>query len=152
MKILEYLNKSLGVYNIRGIIIEPTYWMAGAIIILVFLLVFTLARLRYLYIHWSLGKSAVAMFFIGFVLALILEGFLIIGGKTLLTEVIGWENAPKPISTALDVGKERLIDVLGASDEITKEDLDMSVTEIILNYQTLQGDEAEVVRSFICEP
>jgi hypothetical protein len=152
MKILEYLNKSLGVYNIKGVGIEPTYWQAGAILFLLFLLVFTLARLRYLYIHWSLGRSSLSMLFWGFILAIIVEGFLIVSGRTLLTTILGWDNAPKPISTALDIGRERLVDVLGASDEVSEEDLEMSVTEILLNYQTLQEDEAEIIRSFVCKP
>lgn len=154
VNILEYLNRSFGTYNIKGIYIEPTYWQAGAIVLLLFLLVFTLARLRYLYVHWNLGKSSISMLFWGFLLALILEGFFILGGRTLLTEIIGWDNAPKPISTALDAGRQKLVNVLGVTDPIQESSAETKPTSqsVILDYEHLEGSEAEAVKSFICKP
>ena len=105
-------------FNVGQLEIEPTYWQVAAIVFLLFALVWTLARLTHMYVAWSLGKSSVSMLFWGFLLTLILEGFLLIGGRTLLTEVLGWKNAPKPIGTALDIGRERLVDVLGVTEEI----------------------------------
>jgi len=67
-----------------------------------------MARVRYLYVNWSLGRSAIAMLFWGFLLAIIFEGFLIISGRTILTEILGWDNPPKPISTIIDIGRGRL--------------------------------------------
>src|SRR3989344_3175977 len=151
---LKFLNKSFGVYNIRGIYVEPTYWMAGAIVILIFLLVFTLARIRWLYVHWNLGKSSYSMLFWGFLLALLVEGFLWIGGKSFLTVILGWKNAPKPISTALDVGRGRLVDVLGETEEIPESLANESPTyqSIISDYENLSSEDKEAVKSFICAP
>ena len=101
---LSFISKTFN-FKLGNLDIAPTYWQAIAIVFLLFLLVFTLARVRYLYIHWSLGKNSIAFLFWGFILALILEGFLIIGGKTVLTEVLGWQDVPKPINTALDLGR-----------------------------------------------
>lgn len=42
-------------------------------------------------------------------LPLIWEGFLLIGGKLAITEVVGWKNPPKPISIVLDNGRAKLI-------------------------------------------
>lgn len=95
-------------FNIGKMEIAPTYWQAGAIIFLLFLLLMTFARVRYLYVNWSLGKSAIAMLFWGFLLAIIFEGFMLIAGKTLFTEIFGWQNAPKPISAFIDLGRDRL--------------------------------------------
>ncbi len=152
--IFQFLNKSIGVFNIRGISIEPTYWMAGTIIFLAFLLLLTLARLRYLYIHWSLNRPALSFLFYGFLLALILEGFFIIGGKTILTEIIGWKNAPKPISTLLDLGREKLVQVLGVSQEIpssiAKEE--PTLQTILENYQKLSTSDRMKVQDTICKP
>jgi len=59
----------------------------------------------------SLGAISIGLLkcpfwnYFGFLLALILEGFLLIGGKTILTSVLGLENPPAPISIALDAGK-----------------------------------------------
>jgi len=146
--ILKLFNKSLGIYNVKGIEIEPRYWMVVVIILLIFMLLFTMARLRYLYVHWNLGRSAYSMFFWGFVMAIVVEGFLILSGRTLLTTIIGWNNAPKPISTALDIGRGKLINVLGVQDEKREAD----ATQIILDYQKLAPYDAQSVRTFICQP
>lgn len=149
----EFLTKTFNL-KLGSLQLSPQYWQAGAIVFLIFLLILTLARVRYLYVHWSLGKSAVTMFFWGFLLALILEGFFIIGGRTLFTEILGWKNAPKPISTALDVTRAKLVDVLGVSDEISVSSAKENPTaeDLILDFQSLAPEEAEQVRSIICEP
>lgn len=153
-QVLNFLNKSFGVYNIKGIYIEPTYWMAGVIVLLIFMLLFTIARIRWLYVHWNLGRPAYSMLFWGFLLALIFEGFLWISGKTILTEILGWKNAPKPISTALDVGRERLMNVLGESQEIPESVASEPPTfqTVVSDFQNLSDEDAEQVRSFICRP
>jgi len=136
-------------YKVGSIYFEPSYLQALLIVFLLFLLVFAFARMRYLYIHWSLGKSAIAMIFWGFLLAIILEGFLIIGGRSFLTVIFGWNNAPKPISTALDVGRERLVDVLGVSDGI--EERQYSPNEIIEAIKKLSPSETEAVKEYLCQ-
>ena len=64
---------------------------------------------------WRAG-AGVALVVIGFVLALIMEGFLLISGRTALTALLGWKNAPEPIQNALDAGHTKLVDVLSATD------------------------------------
>ena len=147
----DFLGRTFSL-DIRGFEITPTYWQAAAIIFLIFLLLLSLARMRYLYVHWSMGRSAVAFTMWGFVLAIIFEGLLLVGGKTLLTEVLRWENAPKPISTMLDEGRYKLIQVLGADEEIPVIDNDVDFREVIGGYQSLSPDDAETVKKFICEP
>lgn len=140
--------------KIGSVYISPTYWQAALIVILLFALVFSLARMRHMYVNWSLGKSAIAMFFWGFVLTLILEGFLLIGGRTLLTEVLGWKNAPKPISTALDIGRQKLVNVLGTSNEVPQSSAqeNMSAEQVIELYNNLSPSSSLKVQEFICEP
>ena len=141
-------------FNLGEFQFSPSYFQAGAIIFLLFLLVLTFARLRRMLVHWSLGKSGVAMLFWGFLLALILEGFLILGGRTLFTEIVGWKNAPKPILNVLDAGRDKLVDVLGVTDQIPISTAreDPSVDGVISGFQSLSPDEAEEVRSMICRP
>lgn len=152
--VLNFLNKSLGVYTVSGMEIEPTYWEAGAIVILIFLLILTLARLRYIYIEWHFSRHNLSFLFYGFLLALILEGFLLLSGRTFLTATLGWKNAPKPISTALDAGREKLIKVLAAQDQIPDSVAKESVSPntVISNYESLPFSEREVVKSSVCEP
>lgn len=127
-------------------------WMAIAVVGLIFLLVLLLAQMRRHFMDWSF-KGALFGIFFGFLLALFLEGFLLVGGKTALTEFLGWKNAPKPLASALDVGKEKLVKVLGIKDEIpvTKAGEDPA-DNVITNYQSLSPSEARKVKSLICTP
>lgn len=142
--VVDFLNKPFGVYNIKGIYIEPRYWMAGAVIFLIFLLLLTLARLRYLYVHWSISKPSLAMIFWGFILAILIEGLLLVFGKTMFTEILGWENAPKPIGTIIDIGRNKFVNVMGATDK------KVEYKSVIEDYQSLNAAESEKVREYIC--
>lgn len=152
--LINILNKTLKTFKIGSFEIEPTYWQAAAIIVLLFLLVFTLARLRYLYVNWHFDKNSFAMLFWGFLLALIVEGFLMIGGRTLFTEILGLKNVPKPISTILNIGRNRLITVLGVSDQVpssvAKEDL--KADDLFKEFNNLSPSEAEKLYREICKP
>ena len=151
--VLKLLNKSFGTYNIKGIDVEPTYWMAIAIVFLIFLLLLTVARVRYLYVHWNLSRTSLAFLFYGFLFALILEGFLVIGGRTLFPEILGWENAPKPISTFLDTGRQKLVNVLGITEEVPASFAQETPTyqSVMSNYESLSIEDQESIRDFICK-
>lgn len=143
-----------GTFNFKlgGIEFAPTYWTAIAIVVLLFLLILVLAQVRRHFIDWS-AKGALFGLFFGFILALILEGFLIIGGKTAITELLGWKNAPKPLMVALDAGRQKLIGVLGVSDEIPSslaaEEKPKDLLELIEN---LPPEEEKFLREFLCKP
>lgn len=132
---------------------SPSYLQAGLIIGLLFLLIISLAQFRRHMLDWSI-KGAVFGIFFGFLLALFLEGFLVVGGKTAITELLGWKNAPKPILSAIDAGRTKLVQVLGISDEISssvaKED--PTVEEAIGIFQSLDPSESRRARTLICEP
>ena len=128
-------------------------WKAVAIVVLLFFLFLTLANVRRHFIDWSL-KGALFGIFIGFLLALFLEGFLIIGGRTAITEVLGWKNAPRPIQVAIDAGRTKLVNVLGIADEIPKTVASENPTsdDAIKILQSLDPAEAKKVKSLICNP
>lgn len=94
------------------------------------------------------------MIFWGFLLAWVVEGFFLIGGRTFFTEILGWENAPKPISTALDAGRQRLVDVLGVTDKVpgSYAQEPSSPSTVINQYQTLSPGAQDEVRANICIP
>ena len=131
---------------------SPSYLQAGAIVALIFILVLTLAQFRRHYVNWSFKGAAFGIFF-GFILALVLEGFLIVGGKTALTSVLGWQNPPKPVEMAIEAGREKLIQVLGISNEIKTPALKtgISAKDVVKFFQTLTPNEVENVRKVICE-
>lgn len=147
----DFLTQTLS-FDIGSLQFAPSYMQAGAIVVLLFLLVLTLAQLRQKFVHWSTKGSLIGIFF-GFLLALILEGFLIIGGKTAVTELLGWKNAPKPVTVALDKGKGKLVDVLGVSDEIPSSNAASNPTadDAIILLQSLDPSEMKQVKSLICE-
>lgn len=129
----------------ESISIAPTYIQAGAIVFLLFLLVVSLAQFRQHFVKWSMKGGLVGLFF-GILLTLILEGFLLISGHTALTGVLGWKTAPKPISTALDMGKEKLTNVLGVgTDNPTSND-------VITIMQSLPPSEISKIKAIICTP
>ncbi len=152
-QILHVLNKSFGVYKIKGIYVEPTLWQALAIILCVFLLVFTLARVRFLYVHWSMGKQNLSFLFWGFVMALIIEAIMIISGRTLFTEVIGWKNVPKPISTILDISRNKMISVMGVNSEVPSSlaEEPLNAGNLFSQYQLLTPSEMENFRVMVCK-
>ena len=78
-----------------------------------------MARMHRLFIHWSF-KGAAGGVLMGFVLCLIIEGFFMVSGSTILTSALGWKNAPKPVQVVLDAGREHFTKVLGASTQNCK--------------------------------
>lgn len=154
LPILELLNRTFKTYKIGGLNVDATYWQVGAIILLVFLLVFTLARLRYLYVHWSLSKNSLAMLFWGFVLAVIVEGFFMLSGRTIFTQVLGIKNVPKPFSTALDLGRSRMENVLGTETTVPSTDASSKLNsdQMYSLYKGMDSPEAKKLQQIICTP
>lgn len=150
----EYVQKALEPnldYNFNDFNISASYFQAGMILFLIFVLLMSFARIKNLQQKWSM-KGATSMIFIGFIIALVLEGFLLLGGRTVLTEFIGWENAPKPISTALDEGRQRMIMVLGVTDEIPSSSAAEPLTadEVMYIIEALPQEEKDLLQNTMC--
>jgi hypothetical protein len=141
--------------NLGKFSFSPSYIQVGAILVLLFVLVLVLAQFRRHFIDWSFKGALFGLFF-GFLLALILEGFLIIGGKTAITQVLGWKNPPKPLANVLDLGKSKLIQVLGEKTEIQIPDavakLNPTFSDGVSFFQSLNPSEAQKLKNFICRP
>ena len=149
MNLPEFFGRTFNV-PLGNYVFAPSYLLAAAIVFLLFLLVLTLAQVRRHFLTWSV-KGGVFGIALGFFLALILEGFMIIGGKTVVTEVLGWKNAPKPILTALEAGRSKLVNVLGVTDEIEVSQAGGPAQgKVIELYQTLTPDQQDLVRYQIC--
>ena len=129
------------------------YWQALALVILVFILILTMATYRKHYVDWSLKGGVVGIFF-GFLLALILEGFLLIGGKTALTEVLGWKTPPAPLAQVLDAGKSQLIQVLGIQTQIPSSYAkdNITVQKAVDMVQSLNPGDLSKVKNILCAP
>ncbi len=138
-------------FNVGGLNLRPEYWQAITIVVLLFLIVWTIARWRHLYVKWNLQGFLPSIAF-GFILTLLLEGFFLISGRTMLTELLGWQNAPKPISTALDEGRARLVEVLGTSAEISSTQADENPTSqtVLRDISLLSEEERKKVIEMMC--
>ncbi len=99
-------------FHVGGLTIAPSIWQAVAIVGLLFVLVLVMAYMSRSFMSWSLSGAGIGLF-LGFLLALVLEGFLLIGGKTVITGLLGWKNAPAPVASILESGHTRLLDALG---------------------------------------
>ncbi len=139
--------------NIGNLSFSVAYAQAALIVFLVFILILLMAQFRRHFVDWSV-KGAVFGIFFGFLLALILEGFLIIGGRTALTSVLGWKNAPAPISLALDAGRNKLIQVLGIKDQVppslARENA--TVAGAVELLQSLNPTDIKKVKTIFCQP
>ncbi len=139
--------------NIGNLSFPVSYAQAALIVFLIFVLILLMAQFRRHFFDWSI-KGAVFGIFFGFLLALVLEGFLLIGGRTALTGVLGWKNAPAPISLALDAGRSKLIQVLGIKDQIpssfAKENITVSGAVNLL--QSLNPSDVKKVKTIFCQP
>lgn len=140
-------NLSLGSFSI-----PIQYWQVAATLAFVFVVVLVLAKIRRHRVDWSFKGVAFGVFF-GFLLALFLEGFLIIGGRTALTSVLGWENPPPFLATTLDSGKDKLIQVLGIKDQIPSSYAGENATadDAINLLQNLNPADTKKVKTIICQ-
>ncbi|OGM54613.1 hypothetical protein A3E15_01340 [Candidatus Woesebacteria bacterium RIFCSPHIGHO2_12_FULL_42_9] len=146
----SFLTKTFD-FNLGNLTFSPTYVIAGAIVFLLFLLVLTLAQVRRHLLNWSI-KGGIFGISLGFLLALIFEGFLLIGGRTIITEFLGWKNAPKPIVNILDAGRAKLVKVLGVTDEIPVSSAkNYSSDEVLDAFQSLSPKDQDKVRGMVCE-
>ncbi len=141
--------------NLGKFSFSSSYIQAGVVVALLFILVLMLAQLRRHFVDWSIKGALFGLFF-GFLLALVLEGFLIIGGKTVITQVLGWKDAPKPLANILEVGRDKLIQVLGEQVEVRIPDaiakLNPTFDDAVSFFQSLNPSEAQKLKNFICKP
>lgn len=139
-------------YKLGNFDITPSYYQAIIILVLIFLLLLSLARVRRMFIRWSLGRHSVAIFVWGFIVALIVEGFFILAGRTMFTEVLGFRYLPKPMSSFIEFGRKRAYQVLGESAEI-KESSAMekeNAKSLIESFYLLDEIERKEVKQNIC--
>lgn len=154
LPIFTFLNKTIKTFHIGNLDVDATYWEAGLIILLLFLLVFSLARLRFLYVHWSMGKHAFAMLFWGVVLTIIMEGFLMLSGRTIFTELLGMKYIPKPFSTLVDIGRTRVANVLGEQSKVPDANANTKLNsdQMYSLYIKMDASESQKLKRIVCEP
>lgn len=140
--------------HIGSVTIYPAIWQAIAIVILLFFLVITMAQVRRHFIEWSFHGAALGVL-LGFILTLIIEGFFLVAGRTILTETLGWKNPPKPIAAVLGISRERLVDALETTGEISNikaQEQTASYQSVVDLYSKLTPADSKKVKFAICTP
>lgn len=106
------LFETVGSFNLPGgFVFSPNYLQAGAIVLSLFLLILTFGMLRHRYTHWTI-KGILPGVALGFFLALFVEAVLLVSGTTILIELLGWKNPPKPVSNVLGASRESLQELI----------------------------------------
>lgn len=116
-----------------------------AIVALCFLLVLVLAGVRKYLVKSTLQSGFIGIG-IGFALALVLEGFMLLSGNTFITGFLGWQNAPKPVLKLVEDSRQRMVNVLGLSTT------DPSVDDALGVVQSLDPSEINKFKNIICSP
>lgn len=133
-----------------GLVFAPSYLQAGLMVLMIFLLILTLGQLRKRFLGWHISGIMPGLTF-GFAIALILEGILVIGGRTIVTELLGWKSAPKPLVKVLDAGRARAVTVLGVTDPVPVSNaMGQSKELIISSFENLNDSQQEEIRQVIC--
>ena len=131
----------------------------------VFLLLVLLGLTRKHLLGYSF-KGGYAGFGLGVIFTLVIEILLLLGGRTLLTESLGWKDAPPALTETFDRGKEEVAKDLGvekasdleigfstASDSASSQRENFDNAESFLSsYQKLTPLEAGKVKSRVCAP
>jgi len=112
----------------RGYVFAPSYLQIGLIIVLIFFLVLTLGQLRKRFVGWQL-KGVIPGVSFGFFLAIILGALI----------AYGWKSAPEPIAEVLDVGRVKMVNVLGTTDNFG------------IMVENLSSEELSSLQSLICK-
>lgn len=133
------LTQKIGQFNLPGgIVFSPNLLHAGFIVLGVFLALIIFARMRKRESDMT-TKAVLPAIAFGFVLAIILEAVLLVGGRTIFTELLGWKNAPKPLSNALDASRAKLVEVMGVTDPVPDSlaETPHSAEEMVVFYDSL---------------
>lgn len=137
-----------------GFSFSPSFLQAAIIVVLVFLLAITLGFARQHMLTWSF-KGAHFGFLFGIIFILILEAIFLVGGRTALFEASSNQRIPPNLRSFVEQGRKNLVGVLGLSVEQippTVAQEEPSAQSIIEGFQTLSPDQAQTVRSAICQP
>jgi hypothetical protein len=140
--------------NVANVSFSAQAWQVGAIVFLLFLLIITMASMRHHMLHWA-TKGAGFGIALGFVLALVLEGFLLLGGRTALTAVFAWKNAPEPVAQVLDSSRQKFMQVLGEQTqvpEINAAPPRSTIDDALDSYRQLNPTQAQEFIEKICAP
>lgn len=117
-----------------------------------FLLLFGLARHHML--EWSL-KGAYFGIFLGIILTLVIEAFLLVGGRTLIVAAVKNEKTPQVVRIFLQKNMMELAESLAGEPKTlgaAGEQKTLSPNEVVNNFSLLSPNDQSRVQQRICAP
>lgn len=136
-----------------GVSIPPGILQVALIGTGVFLFTLLLGLARHHMLAWSI-KGAWFGFLLGMVLLLILEGFLLVGGKTAISELVKNKRTPENVRVFLEKNMTELAQslsnnpkALGASTKSGNPS-----ASFVSQFENLPRGEQDAVKEEICQP
>ena len=105
---MEFVKNFIGNLNLN---FSTNDSKAILVVVLIFFVLLLLAKMSRSYIEWY-STGWFIWLFLGFFLAVFIEGILLVGGKTIFTEVLRMQSAPRPIQNFIDSSRINLTRVL----------------------------------------
>lgn len=125
---------------------------AVVIIIGVFLITLVLGLARHHMLAWSI-KGAGFGIVMGAVLMLVLEGILLVGGKTAVGEIVKNTSTPENVRVFLQKNMSELASQIGTEPGTLGAASEQTGPEVIISeFKNLESLEREKVQEAICKP
>jgi len=135
---------------LNGLTFSANYIQVGLIVVLLFFLVIALGQFRRRFVDWHLGGFMPGIVF-GIIIILGVQFVLFLTGRTVLTELMAWENPPEPIAQGIKRGRERLTSVLGARDISEARASTLTPKELHEIYLSLETGRQVEFQSLVCK-
>ncbi|MBI4058882.1 hypothetical protein HY404_01425 [Candidatus Microgenomates bacterium] len=131
--------------------IAPQLKQAVLIIGGIFLVALLLGVTRHHMLEWSI-KGAGFGILLGVVLTLVVEGFLLVGGRTAVAEVLRNKNTPVAIRSFIQDNMMQLAQAIGSPPQVLNAATSATSGEVVENFNNLSVKEQSKARTQICAP
>lgn len=134
-----------------GSFVSPQYQQALIIGIGVFLIILLLGVTRRHMLNWSIKGAWFGVVF-GIVVTLLVQGLLLVGGKTAVVEVVRNEKTPKNVRVFLQENITELAQSLASEPKTLGAQEELNFQDFIDGFSTLPKKDQQKVKNLICEP
>lgn len=133
--------------HVTGNTVQATF-----IIIVVFLFALLLGVARHHMLAWSIKGAWFGIFF-GILLTLLVEAFLLVGGRTALVETLNNEKIPKTVRNTIREGTREISNSLNNEiPMLSAQDQQDPTKNVISLFSSLKREDQQTVERAICLP
>ena len=148
----EVYLRGIEFFSLIGAYVSPGAQKAFFIGLGIFLFLLLFAFTRHHMLSWSI-RGAWFGIVLGIVVALAVEAFLLVGGRTLVVEAIKNERTPKSVRVFLQENLTELAQSLaGEPKTLSAAEEATGAADVVLEFQRLPPLERQKARQLICTP